>query len=103
MSNEKLVSLVENLVPNDLVGLHMSFGVVPPVVRRRGTELLAVMKKAADSAGSTSEMNSTPLLPSQPEFTPTHTVFDQEPVIVADLWSFSNGDEFHSPSPEVVA
>ena len=95
MSNEKLVLLVENPVPKDLVGLHMSFGVLPPLVRRRGMELLEVMKKAAESEESKSKMNHTPLLPSQPKSTPMHTVFDQEPIIVADLWSFSNGDEFH--------
>ena len=100
MSNEKLVSLVENPVPKDLVNLHTSvgtsFGVVSPLVRRRGAELLEVMKMAAERAESKSEMNNTPLLPPQPDYTPTHVVFDQEPVIVADLWSFSNGDEFHS-------
>jgi hypothetical protein len=36
MSNERLMSLVEKPLPKDLVGLHMSFGVVPPLVRLRG-------------------------------------------------------------------
>src|SRR5258708_31174813 len=102
MANEELLVLVENTVPKDLVGLHMCFGVVPPLVRRHGADLLEVMKKAAGSAESKSEMNNTPLLTSQPKSTPMHTVFDHGPVIVADLWSFSNGDEFHSIFPQFM-
>ena len=95
MPNEKLMSLIEKPLPKDLVGLHMSFGVVPPLVRLRGAELLEVMAKAAERSKSTAEMNTAPLLPSQPKSIPTHTVFDQEPVIAADLWSFSKGDGVH--------
>ena len=45
MSNERLMSLIERPLPKDLVGLHMSFSVVPPLVRLRAAELLEVMKK----------------------------------------------------------
>jgi hypothetical protein len=90
------MSLVEKPLPKDLVGLHMSFGVVPPLVRLRGAELLEVMRKAAERSESIAEINSTPLLPPQPKSIPTRTVFDREPVIAADLWSFSKGDDFHS-------
>ena len=73
----------------------MSFGVVPPLVRLRGTELLEMMRKATDRSESNAETNSAPVLPSQPTSTPTHTIFDQEPVVAADLWLFSKGDSFH--------
>jgi len=96
MSNERLISLAEKPLPKDLVGLHMSFGVVPPLIRLRGAELLEVMTKAAEMSESTAEMDNTPLLPLHPKSIPTHTVFDQGPVIAADLWSFSKGDDFHS-------
>ena len=96
------MSLVEKPLPKDLVGLHMSFGVVPPLVRLRGAELLEVMAKAAERSKSTAEMNNTPLLPSQPKSIPTHTVFDQEPVIAADLWSFSKGDSFFFSTPQFI-
>ena len=99
MSNEKLISLIEKPLPKDLVGLHMSFGVVPPLIRLRGAELLEVMAKAAERSKSTAEMNNAPSRPSQPKSIPTHTVFDQEPVIAADLWSFSKGDGFFFSTP----
>ena len=102
MSNEKLMSLVEKPVPKDLVGLHMSFGVVPPLVRLRGAELLEVMKNAAERAESKVDLNNAPLLASQPKLTPTHTVFDQEPVIVADLWLFSKGGNLHLLPPQFM-
>ena len=102
MSNEKLMSLVERPVPKDLVGLHMTFGVVPPLVRLRGAELLEVMKKAAERAEIKAGANDAPLLPSQPKSTPTHTVFDQGQVIVADLWTSSKGGDFHFLPPQVM-
>jgi hypothetical protein len=88
------MALAEKPVPKDLVGLHMAFRVVPPLVRIRGAELLEVMTKAEERAGSKTKMNNAPLFPSQPKPTPTHIVFDQEPVVVANLWSFSKGDNF---------
>jgi hypothetical protein len=94
MSNEKLISLVEKPVPKDLVGLHMSFGVVPQLVRLRGAELLEVIKKAEESSVPIPGINNVTSPPSQPKLTPTHTVFDQEPIILADLWSFSTGETF---------
>ena len=90
------MSLIEKPLPKDLVGLHMSFGVVPPLVRLRGAELLEVMKKAAKDSEAKAEKNSTPSLLPQPKSIPTHTVFEQGPIIAADLWSFSKGDDFHS-------
>ena len=90
------MSLIEKPLPKDLVGLHMSFGVVPPLVRLRGAELLEVMRKAAENSVVNAEMNSTPLLPPQPRTIPTRTVFEQGPIIAADLWTFSKGDDFHS-------
>ena len=90
------MSLVERPLPKDLVGLHMSFGVVPPLVRLRGAELLEVMKKAAERAEAKAEVNSAPLPLPQPNSIPTYTVFEQGPIIAADLWSFAKGDDFHS-------
>lgn len=95
--------LVEKPVPKDLVGLHRSFGVVPPLIRLRGAELLEVMKEAAEKAKSIAEINSASLLAVQPKSTSTRTVFDQESVIVADLWSFSNGNNFHSLPTQVIS
>lgn len=92
------MSLIERPLPKDLVGLHLSFGVVPPLVRLRGAELLEVMKKAAKDSEAKAEKNSTPSLLPQPKSIPTHTVFEQGPIIAADLWSFSKGDDFHSYS-----
>ena len=89
------MSLIEKPLPKDLVGLHMSFGVVPPLVRLRGAELLEVIRKAAENSAAKAEMNNTPLLLPQPKTIPTRTVFEQPPIIAADLWSFSKGDEFH--------
>src|SRR5258706_6767098 len=102
MSNERLMSLIEKPLPKDLVGLHMSFGVVPPLVRLRGVELLEVMRKAAENSEAKAELNSAPFLLPQPKSIPKHTVFEPGPMIAADLWSFSKGDDFHS-SPQFMA
>jgi hypothetical protein len=90
ISNQALLALIEKPVPTNLIGLYSSFpGAVPPLIRKRGTELLQVMQDAASKAPvvetATIEVEDQQL--SVVVDAPRHTVFPSQATPVPDLWS----------------
>lgn len=101
ISNQALLTLVEKPPPKDLMALYSSFtGVVPPIIRKRGVELLKVVKDAVEHYQSTSKsLKRTKNVTKKPEEKadtsmadvyvdiPKHVVFSAQAVPVPGLWA----------------
>jgi hypothetical protein len=82
--------LIEKPVPTNLIGLYSSFpGAVPPLIRKRGTELLQVMQDAASKTPvvETAIMEVEDQQVSVVVDAPRHTVFPSQATPVPDLWN----------------
>jgi len=89
ISNHALLSLIEKPAPDSLVSLYSSFpGAVPPLIRKRGAELLQVMQDTASKF--VTQFASDALEEDQPLSiavdTSRHVVFSAQPTPVPDLW-----------------
>lgn len=98
ISNQALLTLIEKPIPNNLIALYTSFpGAVPPLIRKRGNELLQLMQDAASTAPET-EAVSNGLEPDHNVLmevdeakvivdAPRHIVFSTQATPVPDLWA----------------
>ncbi|PVF97620.1 hypothetical protein CPB86DRAFT_797921 [Serendipita vermifera] len=93
LSNNALLDLVERPVPNDLMALYSSFpGAVPPLIRRRGQELLDLMKKTEEDAKLVirrdAKVSDEDIMVTEKEISqgPTHVKFAQKATPVPNLW-----------------
>ncbi|KIM28466.1 hypothetical protein M408DRAFT_308391 [Serendipita vermifera MAFF 305830] len=95
--NQPLLTLIEKPVPTDLIALYSSFpGAVPPLIRKRGNELLKLMQDVA----SKSMAIEGPMSSTKPEVdtlmevedvsvvidTPRHIIFAPQATPVPGLW-----------------
>jgi hypothetical protein len=95
ISNQALLVLIEKPVPINLIALYTSFpGPVPPLIRKRGTELLQIMQDAASQVPTIGTATAFLQVEDQQMSVvldaPQHPVFSIQATPVPELWNITS-------------